>query len=246
GRMAFAPRAHRDEPDAEQVKHWEASSDIKMADRKISLPTPPIFLSAIFMSLEVDQLVISQSDLHLIVDPIYQFVAVAREEVKNVDLALLQILIRIERGEESFDLLSGAFVALAAVVNEARAQVVELIENLFAPAFQGVGQGRINRAERRVQLLQLVIKDSLGLVEDRRGVLVEAALDNRLHDLFESGEQVGEFDVVLAHRLGVTFFDEREAPSREHQRINAVEQAVIRAQLREVGDFGGAADVGDG
>src|SRR5262245_9578369 len=77
-----------------------------------------------FQQLEVDQLVIAQSDLHLVVNPVDQFVAVAGEEVEDVDLALLQVLIRVESGEEPFDLLSGGFVALATVVDEAGAQVV--------------------------------------------------------------------------------------------------------------------------
>src|SRR5262245_18979723 len=149
-----------------------------------------------FFNSKIDQLMIAQSDLHLVVYPIYQLVSVARQEVRDVDLALLQILVRTERGEESFALLPGAFVSLTAIVNEARAQVVELVKNLFAPAFQGVGQGRIDRDERRVQLLQLLVEDPFRLVEDRRGVLIEAALDHRLHYLFESREQIGEFDVV--------------------------------------------------
>src|SRR5262249_57404703 len=42
----------------------------------------------------------------------------------------------------------------------------------------------------------------------------------------------------------MAFLDQREAGSRQRHWIDAVEQSVIREQLGEVRDLGGAADVG--
>lgn len=78
---------------------------------------------------------IVQADIHFVINPINQFVAVARQEVGDVDLALLQIFVRIERGEQPFDLLFRGLVAFAASVDEARAEVVKLVENLSRPPF---------------------------------------------------------------------------------------------------------------
>src|SRR5450755_1329266 len=88
-------------------------------------------------------------------DPVDHVATVAREQRRDVEVALLQGLFRIELIERSLKLTMGGFVARHLRAMKTRAQTFELMIDLAASRLERVSERGIDCAQMRFQIVKL-------------------------------------------------------------------------------------------
>src|SRR5262249_30482618 len=127
---------------------------------------------------QVEEGVIRIADFGSVVEVAQQTGTVPSQEIKDVQLALLEVLVGKERRVGAFDLTVDRLLAMSGGVHETGSQVLELIEHLGAGVFDRVRQAAISMAEAGFQLVHLFGDGPLGFHKGLGGLAVEALLDN--------------------------------------------------------------------
>jgi len=87
-----------------------------------------------------------RSNIDCVIDPIDHVTPVAREQRSDVDVALLQFLVRIQLIKRALQLPVRSFVSPHLRPVKSRAQSLELVIDFAPPGFQRVGKRRIHAA----------------------------------------------------------------------------------------------------
>ena len=115
-------------------------------------------------------------------DPLDHVCAVAGEERRDVDVALLQIFVRIKLVEGALQLPVHGLVTRHLRAHETLFQPVQLIVDLLASRLERSRERWIDRRQLVAQTIKLVIDVVLGIREELRTVsrkmLLDHALDN--------------------------------------------------------------------
>ena len=174
--------------------------------------------------------------------------AVAREVVRPAMDALLENAAGIERVEDGVGVAREGGLALELEVGGESAQAVHLVAHFSGGGIGGLAEALVLRLQPVDESVELGIecvagggKFLFGL--DGHGAGGEA-LGERCGILF--GEDLLEREIVFAQKLGNGGLDERGGEARDGRRLAAENALEENRGLREVGDFGGAADLGRG
>lgn len=119
-----------------------------------------------------------RSDIDRVVDPVNDIPAVTGQQRGNVDVALLEILIRIKLFKSAEQLALGGLIARHLSAMKARAQSLKLMID-FAPAgFQRVGEGGIDAPQLFAQSVELAVHGVLSTSERLRRVRAQVFLNH--------------------------------------------------------------------
>src|SRR5215216_2363091 len=128
-------------------------------------------------------------------------------------------------------------------MNEARTQVLDLIDDLCPRVFDGIFECRVSAAQRLFQFVQLLFKYFFRLSENAGGLAIKTLLDHFCDSGVQAFKEILKLQVILLQSLLMTAFYDRETRSRQHARLLPPKRFVYGANLRKVSNLSRASDI---
>src|SRR5437588_103541 len=195
--------------------------------------------------LKKDNVMFPRLKLDRVEYPIDKIQSMTRDEGRDVEVALLQSLLRIEKIEGVLDLSPHGFVTRNLRSVEPGSQSVDLII-YFSPAFfQRVRQGRVRAPQLILQSVELSIKSLGGMFECRRSFLAQILFDDPRDDVIHTCKEVLQANAVTLKRTPGVLLDKSQTRAWENWRRWAIEKAIDLGRLREISNFRRAAVIGN-
>src|SRR5215813_2117681 len=176
-------------------------------------------------------------EINGVIDPLNHIRTVAGQQRCDVDMPLLQLLVRIELIECALELSLGSFVPSHLRSVKARAQTFKLIVNFPPPSLERIGERWIHRLEFVAQSIELAVNLRLSLIERLRRVCSQVFFNYPGQHVLQSGEQIGQSQSELVQHSTSVRFDHRQTRARQNWCNRTFKQPVHFARLREVGYF---------
>ena len=157
-------------------------------------------------------------------DPIHHILAMTRQQRRNVNAPLLQILFRIKQVESAFELTLQCFIARNLRALKACAQTIDLIVDFAAAFIERFSQRLIDLPQFILERVKLVIKCLGGVIESFRSFFAQMLFHDFSDDLIVAGKKIFQsYSIAFQSPPGVSL-NQRDAGAVENRSDGAIER----------------------